>query len=29
MKGYGEILNDKMIVENVMRTLTSHFDNLL
>ena len=29
MKGYGETINDKMIVEKVMRTLTSHFDHVI
>ena len=29
MKGYGETLTDKMIVENVMCTLTSHFDHVI
>ncbi|XP_058783257.1 uncharacterized protein LOC131657928 [Vicia villosa] len=29
MKGCGETLTDKMIVENVMRTLNSHFDHVI
>ncbi|XP_058782680.1 uncharacterized protein LOC131657233 [Vicia villosa] len=29
MKGYGETLTDKMIVEKVMYTLTSHFDHVI
>ena len=29
MKGCGEIITDKMIVEKVMRTLTSHFDHVI
>lgn len=29
MKGYGEIMNGKMIVEKLMRTLTSHFDHVI
>ena len=29
MKGCGETLTDKMIVEKVMRTLTSHFDHVI
>lgn len=29
MKGCGQVLTDKMIVEKVMRTLTSHFDHVI
>ena len=29
MKGCGETITDKMIVEKVMRTLTSHFDHVI
>ena len=29
MKGYGETIIDKMIVEKVMRMLTSHFDHVI
>lgn len=29
MKGYGETMNGKMIVEKLMRTLTSHFDHVI
>lgn len=29
MKDYGETLTDKMIVEKVMHTLTSHFDHII
>ena len=29
MKGYGETLTDKMIVEKVMCMLTSHFDHVI
>lgn len=29
MRGCGEILTDKMIVEKVMCTLTSHFDHVI
>ncbi|XP_050896771.1 uncharacterized protein LOC127103563 [Lathyrus oleraceus] len=28
-ESYGEILTDKMIVEKIMRTLTSHFDHVI
>lgn len=29
MKGYGEVLTYKMIVEKEMRTLTYHFDHVI
>lgn len=29
MKDYGKIVTDKMIVENVMHTLTSFFDHII
>lgn len=29
MKGYGETITDKMIIEKVMHTLTSHFDHVI
>ena len=29
MKGYGETITDKMIIEKLMCTLTSHFDHVI
>lgn len=28
MKSYGETMSDRMIIEKLMRTLTSHFDHV-